>query len=136
MKIPLWIFGIVLLVGTVYYLQSRIYSDDDFKKILQTISIEVNKSCPKMEDRDTRLDSTSCPKGKIFQYNYTLIQLLKDSMDAELLHYSFEPAMINNARSNPELAFFRENKVTLVYHFNDKFGNFITKVSIGPDKYK
>jgi hypothetical protein len=133
---PIKIAAVVLLVGLVLFLQRFSYSNDDFEKVMKLISKQMNQSCPKMEDKDTRLDNTETRSALTFQYNYTMVEMLRDSMDVELLNYSFETAMINNARTNPDLEMFRKHNVTLVYSFKDKLGNFLTKISITPEKYR
>jgi hypothetical protein len=136
MKIPLSLLGIALLIGLVYYLQRHSFSKNEFREVLEVIRTEVNKTCPKMEDADTRLDSTTVPTDKSFQYHYTLVDLLKDSMDVELFHYSLQPSMVYNIKTNPDLDLFRKNNITLVYNFKDKAGDFVTKIVVGPDKYR
>jgi hypothetical protein len=89
-----------------------------------------------MVDNDTRLDSASVIGETVFQYNYTMVNLVKDSSDYDLLQLSFEPAMIDNARKNPDLAPFRENSITLAYSFHDKNKKFMMKIMVTPDKYK
>lgn len=63
-----------------------------------------------MIDKETRLDNAQAIKGNIFQYNYTLLNILKDSMDIELYKASVEPSIINNVITNPDLETFRKIK--------------------------
>jgi hypothetical protein len=48
---------------------------------------------------------------------------------------SVKPAMINNAKSNPDLQLFRDNNVILEYYFRDELGKFMTRVEIVPAEY-
>jgi hypothetical protein len=105
------------------------------EKVLRNTAEALNKTCPSMADKDTRLDNAVALPDNVFQYNYTLVNLLKDSMDVEMFMLSVEPAMISNARANPDLQLFRDNKITLSYHFKDMAGNFVTRIKITPEKY-
>ena len=89
-----------------------------------------------MIDKETRLDNALAIKGNIFQYNYTLLNILKDSMDIELYKASVEPSIINNVITNPDLETFRKNKITLIYNFKDEQNNHITRIIVDPKKYK
>lgn len=88
-----------------------------------------------MADNDMRLDSSVVLPNKVFQYNYTLMNFHRDSMDIDLLKAGFEQAMLNNATTNADLEVFRENRVTLNYYFKDEAGNFVTKISVTPEMY-
>ena len=89
-----------------------------------------------MQDSETRLESTEALPDKVFQYNYTLVQINRDSIDVEMLYVSFLEAMIENARENPDLELFRKNKVTFSYYFKDRLGNFVTRIKVKPEDYK
>ncbi len=124
------IFGLVYIV---YFLFVRKPSFDD---TLVKIAIELNKTCPQMIDKETRLDNARAIPGNIFQYNYTILKFNKDSMDVELYKASIEPIIVNYAATNKELEPFRKNKVTLIYNFKDGLGNFITRILVTPQKYE
>jgi hypothetical protein len=47
-----------------------------------------------------------------------------------------EPSIINNVITNPDLETFRKNKITLIYNFKDEQNNHITRIIVGPKKYK
>src|SRR5437868_158437 len=120
--------GVILFfIAGILIFQRFSFSKDDFTKVMNATSAELNKTCPKMEDADTRLDNTEVLPDKVFQYNYTLMNFTGDSLDVEMLYASFEPAMVNNARENPDLELFRKNHVTFIYHFRDQAGKFITR---------
>jgi hypothetical protein len=122
---------VVLLLGAYFML--RIPS---FKNELEDTSAALNKTCPMMADENTRLDNTEVVDGNKFQYNYSLVNFLKDSIDIEVMRSGFEPAMIDNCRKNPELELFRKNKITFIYSFKDKLGAFVTKIFVRPEQYQ
>lgn len=130
--------GMIILVflgGCFLLFQMFNSGKRSFKEVLDKTAEELNKTCPLMADDDMRLDNAVSLPGNVFQYNYTFISMLADSVDAELLEFSIKPAMINNARKNPDLELFRTNKVSLVYNFKDRLGNFLMKIRVKPEDY-
>jgi hypothetical protein len=128
--------GILAIFGLVYIIYFLFVRKASFDDNLKEIALELNKTCPKMIDKETRLDNALAIKGNIFQYNYTLLNILKDSMDIELYKASVEPSIVNNVITNPDLETFRKNKITLIYNFKDELNNHITRIIVGPKKYK
>jgi len=128
--------GILAIFGLVYIVYFLFVRKASFDDNLKEIALELNKTCPKMIDKETRLDNALAIKGNIFQYNYTLLNILKDSMDIELYKASVEPSIVNNVITNPDLETFRKNKITLIYNFKDEQNNHITRIIVGPKKYK
>jgi hypothetical protein len=128
--------GILAIFGLVYIVYFLFVRKASFDDNLKEIALELNKTCPKMIDKETRLDNAIAIKGNIFQYNYTLLNILKDSMDIELYKASVEPSIVNNVITNPDLETFRKNKITLIYNFKDELNNHITRIIVGPKKYK
>jgi hypothetical protein len=135
-KTVLYGLPIGLLIAIVLAALHFTDKKDPFQRIIEITSAEVNKTCPVMQDSDTRLESTEALPDKVFQYNYTLVQTYRDSIDVEMLYVGFLEAMRENARVNPELEIFRKNKVTFSYHFKDKLGKFVTRIQIKPEDYK
>lgn len=107
-----------------------------FDKALMQTASELNEVCPMMVDNITRLDNAVALPGKVFQYNYTLIYTPKDSINIEVFEDILKPTILSNAKTNPDLQNFRDNKVTMVYSYKDMFGGFITKITITPDQYQ
>ena len=50
-------------------------SNDDWGVVLGKLSDEINKTCPKMIDKETRLDNSVALSNRTIQYNYTLLNL-------------------------------------------------------------
>ena len=74
--------------------------------------------------------------GNVFQYNYTLVNLVKDSIDIPGLESYIKPVILNNVKTNPDMKGFRDNKVTMTYTYKDKDGVYITRINITPDMYE
>jgi hypothetical protein len=97
---------------------------------------ELNKSCPIMVDKVTRLDNAVALPDNVFQYNYTLVGFDKSQVDEATIRKAIEPGLFNNVRTNPDLKVYREHKTTLAYNYRDKNGSFILKILVTPDLYK
>jgi hypothetical protein len=96
---------------------------------------ELNKTCPFMVDKDTRLDNAAALPGNIFQYNYTLVNLDKSEVNVDTVKKYVEPGLINNVKTSPGLKVYRDNKVTMAYNYRDKNGVFVLKITVTPDLY-
>jgi hypothetical protein len=106
-----------------------------FDKAMMQAASELNKTCPIMIDKETRLDNAVALPGNVFQYNYTLVNAVKDSIDLKSFEDYMQPLILNIVKTNPDLKLFRDNKVTMTYSYNDMNGVFITKISITKDLY-
>ena len=111
-------------------------SDDDWGVILGKVTDEVNKTCPKMIDKETRLDNSIALSDRTIQYNYTMVNLEKESIDIDYFEENLKPIILNEVKTNPGLKNFRENKVTMSYYYKDKNGKFLINLKFNPDSYK
>jgi hypothetical protein len=107
-----------------------------YDKVLMQVASELNKTCPIMVDEYLQLDNSIALPGNVFQYNYTLVDIIKSDVNIDTLKKYFEPSIITNIRTNPDLKFFRDNKTTMAYYYKDKNGEFVYKFSVTPDQYK
>jgi zinc-ribbon domain len=129
-----------ILIGSfgflLAYVAVQLFFKPSFDKNMMKAASELNKSCPMMVDRETRLDNAIALPNNIFQYNYTLVNFDKSMLNADTIKNRLEPSLTNNVKSNPELKVYRDNHVTLAYNYRDKKGEFILKISITPEMYK
>lgn len=129
------VVGAALAIAGYVFFQSLFADKPVFDKVLMEAASELNKTCPIMIDQETRLDNAIAVPEKIFRYNYSLVNMVKDSIDAGEILKGIEPSLINNVKSNPAMKTFRENKVTVQYLYKDKNGMFLFQVDVTPDKY-
>ena len=125
------ITGLVIMV----LIQQLFFKTPNLDKELMKAASELNKTCPIMVDRETQLDNAIALTGKTFQYNYTLINLSKDSIDVHSFENNMKPFLTKNVKNAPELKIYRDNKVTMAYSYKDKNGVFITKILITSKDY-
>lgn len=112
-----------------------IFKAPSFDKQMMAAASKINESCPIIVDQDTRLDNTIVLPKNIFQYNYTLVNLIKDSIDINGLKDYLQLNILNNIKTNPDLKTYRDNKVTMAYFYKDKNGEFVLKIAITADEY-
>ena len=88
-----------------------------------------------MIDEQTRFDNAFALPGNTMQYNYTLINYEKGSIDTLGLKEVLKPSIVNNIRTNPQMAFFRERKTTLNYYYKDMNGEYVCIITVTPEQY-
>ena len=131
------IFG-ALVVGVVLFLAvQKIFfnhpsSDKEVKKFVKG----MNKTCPTMIDPETRLDKVLAFPDNNLQFNYTLVNMLKDSLPIPRLKSYMEPVIIDKIKKSGTLRKLIDKKLTWIYSYNDKNGDFIFKITYTPDQIK
>jgi len=113
-----------------------LFNNNNFDKVMMAAASEINASCPFMVDSETRLDNSIALPKNVFQYNYTLVNLLKETLDTESLIDQIEPSIINHVKTNPDMKFLRDNNATINYYYEDKEGVYLFTVSVTPDQYE
>jgi len=107
-----------------------------YDKVMKETAIEVNKTCPTMIDYMTRLDNATVLPNNVFQYNYTLITMVKDSINIDGLKKYLEPNITSFVKTNPIMKTMRDHKTTINYFYKDKVGSYLFTIAIDPEKYK
>jgi hypothetical protein len=130
------IIGSALLLMLLLLAANKYFgAEPGFNELLEQVSKDMNRSCPMMVDRETRLDSTVVLPGRVFQYNYTLIRTDASSTDKKVFIERMEPGIFRNVRENPKLALQRENKVTMEYVYYDRNGKYLFNIRVKPEDY-
>ncbi len=129
--IGLLVGGIILILVQQYF-----FKPPSFDKQMMNAASELNKTCPIMIDAETQLDNAVALPEKTFQYNYTLINRHKDSIDIVRLKEYLKPVILNTIKTNPDLKSFRDNNITMAYSYKDKNSNHILKLTFTPEQYK
>jgi len=130
------ILGILFGALAYFAVQHFLFREPSIDKVFMNAASELNKTCPIMIDQETRLDNAVAMPNKSFQYNYTLINLNKSEISIDTVKKYLEPSIINNVRTNPDLKIYRDNKITMIYYYRDKNGEFVHKLSVTPEMYK
>ncbi len=103
---------------------------------LVTACSELNKNCPINVDAETRLDNAMALPDKKIQYNYTLINYLKDDLDLSAIKETLKPDLVNGVKTRPDLELFRDKDVTMVFSYSDKNGSYLFNITVNPSDYK
>lgn len=129
------IFGVVFFFIAYYGIQQLFFKSGTIDKDMMNVASELNTSCPIMVDSETRLDNAIALPDKVFQYNYTLVNINKSEVDTTSLKNYLEPNIINQVKTNPQMQYQREHKWNLNYLYKDKNGLYVLMVKVTPDKY-
>ena len=131
------VVGIPVFVLTAV-ITTQLLSKKDIGNELVKMSEEINKNCPVMVDEATRLDSVSIVDSKSVRYNYSVITINKDSLTVDLKEV--KAFLKNNSQNNldtiKQMELYREKKIPLNYHYNDKNGKYLLDFTIVYQKDK
>lgn len=109
--------------------------EDELKKV----AADINKTTPQNLADEVRLDSVSAKPGKIFKYNYTLTDDIKENVspeDIETFKTQTKEGALKVIKTSGEIKEFRDNDVTMEYFYYDKNGKPIADFTITPTEYK
>jgi len=117
--------------------QKWLFPKPTIDKVLVELASKLNKEmCPMMLDMDTRADNAMALPNKTFLYNYTLVNFENGMIDTTEIKKIIEPNIINGIKTNPNMEYFRDNKVTMRYYYKDKNGNYLFSIIVTPEQYK
>ena len=74
--------------------------------------------------------------NKTLQYNYTLVDIVKDSIALESFNPQLQQMILHNVKTSKDLNVHRENQATLAYRYLDKNGALVSNVVITADMYQ
>lgn len=97
---------------------------------------KYNKNCPLNIQEGIRLDSVSLPQERVVQYNLTLLNVVKETAEINVIKEEIQKSLVSTAKANPGLQVFRDNDYLLNYSYSDKKKVFLFNVKILPDQYK
>src|SRR5690606_22792593 len=135
-KIIPTLVGIIAFGLSFFAVQHFFFKKPSFDRVVIEASNEINKTCPLMVDRDTRLDNTIAMPNNELVYNYTLVNIEKQDLDIEEFKNFIEPNVVNNMKTHPDMKLYRENRITMTYNYKDKNVVFILKINVSPEKYE
>jgi len=128
-------FSIVICLLTI----SFSCTEKSYETEIRDIANDTNRNLPKMVDSETRFESVSPESGKVYQYNFTLINAEKANFNSSSFSEKQKSTIlsgIKNMRNQSGFKFFIENNVTFSYSYDDKNGENLLKISIPPSEYK
>ena len=125
------IFG-GLIGGAVGSVAGKAMADPEkVEKALVTMTNQINQRMPITVDADTRWDNTTVGQGKRFTYNYTIVTMTSREVDRTAIPSLFTKIKAGVC-SNPDMAIFFKNGVTIGYSYRTSDGVFLSKLDIAP----
>ena len=109
---------------------------NSFDKELMKTAEEINKNCPIMVDKHTRLDNVMGGPGREFTYNYTLVDFGADDLDKDKFISLMKPKILNNVKTNKDMEGFRNKNVEIVYVYKSKDNKEMARIVVSPGDYK
>lgn len=106
---------------------------------LKEAAANMNKLTPQTLSDGVRLDSVSALPNKVFKYNYTLTEDVKESVtpeEIEAFKSQAKEGAIKSVKTSADMDEFRNNDVTLQYSYSDKNGKLTADFTITPAEYK
>ncbi|MBB3048942.1 hypothetical protein FHR99_003216 [Litorivivens lipolytica] len=113
------------------YNDDYVISQRNLNSELREIATISNESLPMMVDEVTRLDRQEALSNEYRSY-FTLVSYPADELDPDMVEEVMRPSLIENACTNPDAAFFRENGIVLSYHYSGNNQRPIRLVRIDP----
>ncbi|MBF0197933.1 MAG: hypothetical protein HQL32_09490 [Planctomycetes bacterium] len=107
----------------------------NFEKELMKASAEINKNCPMVLDKHTQLNTTLGGPGKKLTYIYSLTNIDTSLLDKENFTQEMRPQLLNNVKTNPDMKFYQDNDIDLVYQYNEPSGNIFVQIKIDGSEY-
>ena len=130
------IFGALLICALlILAVQKIFFNHPSYDKEVRKFVKGMNKTCPTMVDPETRLDKVLAFADNNLQFNYTLVHAIKDSLPIPALKSYMEPVIIDKIKKSGTLRTLIDKKLTWIYSYNDKNGDFIFKVTYTPDQF-
>lgn len=134
-NLPAVIGSVVGFFAMFFLVQYFLKNDNSIDKEMQVVADELNKSCPMQIDEYTVLENTVALPGKIFQYNYKLINLDKTEVNLDTVRKYVYPGILENIKTNPSMEMQRKFEVTFKYYYKDKNGAFVDEYVVKPHDY-
>jgi hypothetical protein len=130
-KIIKIILAIVLIGAAQYYfIKEKPVSNE-----LTALVTKYNNACPVMISDDIRMESVNQLPDNTVQYDFTLVRVLKRSIDVAALKKSVEKEIVSASKTNPSLEIFRDNDSTVIYHYMDSNQENLFIVTLTPEMY-
>lgn len=120
----------------IMFFVTQSFFKPSFDKQLVEFANELNKNCPMTMDEYTTLKNVVALPDKTIQYNYILTGITKAEVKIDTIKKYVFPGILQNVKSNPEMKFFRDNKITLSYYYSDKNGVYVTRYVVKPEMYE
>lgn len=114
-----------------FYVRNKMVGDE-----ITPLVTNYNDACPIMISDDIRMESVNSLPENTVQYDFTLVRIIKESIDVNALKKSVEKEILSTSKTNPSLEAFRSNSTTVVYVYRDNNQKMLFKVVLTPEQYQ
>ncbi len=129
------VIGVALAVAVYFQFFLTEEAKETNTEITELVT-KYNKNCPLTIQEGIRLDSVSLTEERTVQYNLTLMNVVQETAETDVIMEEIEKSLLSTAKSNPGLQVFRDNDYTLNYSYSDKKKVYLFTIKILPDQYK
>ena len=131
--LSLTIYSFIIFIGL-----SFLTSCDSVVKSAIETKLEAEAAAynlPEDVGNGIRLDSIST-KGLSIRYSYTATELAKGELDVPTFYKTAKEDMLKKANTDPDMAFYKKNKIKLSFAYYFKGGEPLSTIIIKPEDYK
>tara|TARA_Y100000768_G_scaffold14658_1_gene10208 strand:- start:4226 stop:4636 length:411 start_codon:yes stop_codon:yes gene_type:complete len=124
------ILYISLLIFSSTTSASKLFSDSEINEMISEVASNYSKNLPQTLDQTTILEGVFAGGNRNIVYKYKLIL---DNFDSTILQ-EFKRLVYrkhkNNFCTQPNLAFYRTQRITMEHNFMDNFGNYLFSIKL------
>lgn len=135
-NIVLKIVLFLVACGIIKELLSFILAPAPVSAQLDDLANSINKRCPIVVDSTTVLNNCSAISGFRLHFNYQVNTVSKEEVDTVALITACRQDMITKLKTDPNMAPFKDNKLSLSASYYDKAGVYICSVAVVPGDLK
>jgi len=103
---------------------------------VEQFAAKINFKCPFMVDSDTRMDSVHILPDSTFQYNYTLVNQVRDRIDIGGLTAFIGAQLQETVQHSSTMKFHRDHELRMIFYYRDRNGDFVTQIIMEPENYQ
>jgi len=129
------IIKIVFLLILIGLAQFYFVKEQPSNKELTALIAKYNNACPMLISNDIRMESVTQLSGNRVQYDFTLLYVVKETINVSDLKKQVEKQILSNSKNNPSLEAFRDTNSTVVYHYMDRKQQNLFVITLTPDTY-
>jgi hypothetical protein len=129
----LTIYSFIIFIGLAFVVGCDTVVEGVIEKKLEA-EVAAYK-LPEDVGNGIRLDSIST-KGLAIRYSYTATELAKGELDVPTFYKTAKENMLNKANTDPDMAFYKKNKIKLSFAYYFKGGEPLSTIIIKPEDYK
>lgn len=130
------ILGVLVACAIIKEFLSFLFAPAPVSKQLDDLANSINKRCPIVVDSTTVLNNCAAISGFRLHFNYQVNTVSKEEVDTVALIMGSRQEMITKLKTDPNMAVFKDNNLSLSATYYDKSGVYICSVAVVPSDLK